>query len=227
MAPSTVLLVSSGHFFWLGLNAMLGEVREVRVLGLVREQEAAAIVRAAEAGQPAFIVVAADLPGVPLVALLEALQARCPAARLIVIGQALEYEEEQWLLTSTVACHVRWEVVSAERMRHIFALVSEGAMWVASAAITAQLVPPDRRRRQRAPGIVLTEREREVMAGLAAGLMREEIAARTHLGSETVKRTIAALRAKFDAPTTFVLGMKAAWHGFSPIVPATPTGRAR
>jgi len=205
MAAYTILLAPSTHFYWLGLEALLRGERELRVLDSARDADAAT--RAASAHHPTFIVVAADLDGAPLVALAAELRARSPHSKLIVIGPPLGHEEQLGLLGLRIACHMCWDEVSPERMRCILALVRDADMRVASGAVADQLTPPDRRRRARAPGLVLTERERAVMAGLAAGHTREEIAARTHLGLRTVKRTIAVLCETFDAPTIFVLGM--------------------
>jgi len=226
MAVYTILLVPSTHFYWIGLEALLRAERELRVLDPARDADAAT--RAAAAQHPTFIAVAADLDGAPLVALAGELHARSPRSKLILIGPLLEHEEQMGLLGLRIACHMCWAEVSPERMRCTLELVRDADMRVASGAVADQLMPPDRRRRVRAPGLVLTERERAVMAGLAAGQTQEEIAARTHLGLRTVKRTIAVLCETFDAPTAFVLGMQAALHGFVPAPwPDRPTKVAR
>lgn len=213
MTSHTILLVPSDHFYWLGLETVLRRERELRVLDLVSDR--AATVRTAVAHQPTFIVVAADLEDTPLLALADELHTRCPTSKVILIGPPLRHEEQLQLLEAKIACHVRWEEVSPERVRHILALVRAADVRVASGVIAEQLAPPDRRRHPRKPDVVLSERERVVITGLAAGHTRATIAEREHLSEETVKRTIGALRAKFDAPTTFALGMQAALYGFA------------
>jgi len=218
--PQTILLVPSDHFNWLGLEALLRGERGLCVLDPVRDPDAA--LHAATTHQPTFVVLAADLKGAPVVALAGALQARSPGSTLVVIGPPVRHAEQLRLLEMKIACHMRWEEVSPERLRCILALVHDADVRVMSGAVADQLVPSERRRRPRDQALVLTERERVVMAGLAAGLTRAQSAARLHLGAETVKRVIAALREKFDASTTFVLGMKAAQQGFAPTMSGTP-----
>jgi DNA-binding NarL/FixJ family response regulator len=214
VAAHTILLIPSDHFYWLGLETVLRRERELRVLDLVSDPTTA--VHMAATHQPTFIVVAADLEGVPLLALAGELHTRCPMSKVIVIGPPLQHEEQLQLLEAKIACHVCWDEVSPERVRHILALVRDADVRVASGVIAELLAPPDRRRHPRKSGVVLTERERMVITDLAAGYTRQGIAEREHLSEETVKRTIGALREKFDAPTTFALGMHAALHGFAP-----------
>ncbi len=213
MRSHTVVLMPSDHFYWLGLEEMLRRQPEVRIVDVVHAPDTALCVVTAH--QPAFILVAADRENAPLVALVQELGARCPRSKVIAIGPVLGHAEHASLARLKLACYLRWEEVSPTRLRCILALVGDADVRVASGAAVDVLAPPDRRRRPREGGLVLTERERAVMAGLAAGLTREEIAARTHLGLRTVKRTIAVLCAQFGAPTMFVLGMKAVQHGFA------------
>ena len=213
--PQTILLVPSDHFNWLGLEALLRGERGLCVLDPARDPDAA--MHAATTHQPTFVVLAADLKGAPVVALAGALQARSPGSTLVVIGPPVRHAEHLRLLEMKIACYVRWEEVSPERLRCILALVHDADVRVMSGAVADQLVPSERRRRPRDRALVLTERERAVMAGLAAGHTREGIAVEAHLGLRTVKRTVAALCTRFDAPTLFVLGMTAVAHGFAPV----------
>ena len=59
----------------------------------------------------------------------------------------------------------------------------------------------------------LTEREQAVLRRLAEGLTHEEIAQLEPLSLRTVDRIVATLEAKLDAPSQFVLGLKAAQFG--------------
>ena len=214
MQPYTVLLVPSDHFSWLGLEEMLRRQPEARIAGVARDADAAARIAAAQ--QPTCVIVAADLDDAPLITLVEEVRARCPRGKVVAIGPILGPAEHAALAGLKLACYLRWEEVSPERLRCVLALVRDADVRVASGVAVDLLAPPDRRRRPRERGLVLSERERAVLAGLAAGRTREEIAAGTHLGLRTVKRTIAALCVRFDAPTLFVLGMTAVAHGFAP-----------
>jgi len=214
MQSHTVVLVPSDHFYWFGLEEMLRRQPEVRVVDVAPSRAAALC--AVTAHPPAFILVAADLEDAPLVALVRDLGARCPRSKVIAIGPVLGPAEHAALAGLKLAGYLRWEEVSPERLRCILALMRDADVRVARGAAVDLLAPSDRRRRPRARGPALTERDRAVMRGLAAGRTREEIVVEAHLGLRTVKRTIAALCARFDAPTMFVLGMTAVEHGFAP-----------
>ncbi len=158
MAPHGVLLVTSDHLAWPGLEALLRRERDLRVLDSVRAADAA--VRAANLHRPTSILVAADLEHTPLVVLVEALRARSPRSKVIVIGPALEHAEQARLLALRSVYHVRWEEMISERMGHILALVRDADVRVVSGVVAERLAPPDRRQRSREPGIALSERER-------------------------------------------------------------------
>ena len=227
MRTHTIVLVPSDHFYWLGLEEILRRQAEVRVVDVVRSTGALGpVVAHVVAHQPAFIVVAGDLEDAPLVALVADLRAYCPTSKVIAIGPILRHEEHRHLLALGLTSYLRWVEVSPERVRHLLALVCDADVRVGSGAVAEVLASADRRARPRERGLVLTERERAVMVGLAAGRTRAEIAAETHLGLRTVKRTIAALCARFDAPTLFVLGMKAVDYGFVPSGPQSWPERA-
>ena len=70
--------------------------------------------------------------------------------------------------------------------------------------LTAQPLPPGPR-----AGIALSDREQAVLNALAEGMTQKEIAASTHLSVRTVKRIVAQLEEKLDAPSPFVLGARA------------------
>lgn len=62
----------------------------------------------------------------------------------------------------------------------------------------------------------LSPRERAVLRHLANGLTREQMAQAEGINSRTVRRTISDLEHKLNAPTLFLLGMKASQFGLVP-----------
>jgi len=213
MNPPIMMLVPSDHFNWLGLEALLRRDPNLRVLDPVLPGDATYV---AKYHQPTFILVAADLVGVPIVALAAALLGHCPTSKIIIIGQILRHEDHLQLLELGIACYVRWEEMSPRRLRCILELVGGADVRVASGAVVGMLVPLERREWPYEQGFSLSEREQAVILGLAAGLTCERIAGRTYLSLRTVKRIIAALDKKLNAPTMFVLGMQAVRHGVVP-----------
>ncbi len=62
----------------------------------------------------------------------------------------------------------------------------------------------------------LTERERTILNRLAEGYSEDQIVSLEGMSLQTVKRTISTLKEKLDAPTLFVLAMKATRLGLIP-----------
>lgn len=62
----------------------------------------------------------------------------------------------------------------------------------------------------------LTNRERAVVRHLASGMTHEQIAAAEGVSVRTVERDLHNLSTKLDAPTPFVLAMKANRYRFIP-----------
>jgi DNA-binding CsgD family transcriptional regulator len=77
------------------------------------------------------------------------------------------------------------------------------------AVLEEVLAPVECRNHPQRIEIVLRSRERAVLQRLASGLTQQEIADAEYMSVPSVKRTVATLRKKLEAPTEFVLGMKA------------------
>ena len=113
-----------------------------------------------------------------------------------------------------LAGYLLWSDLTCETLRYCLSAVIAGDIMVGSGAVGRTFietqcgaVPP-----REAP-VRLTEREQAVLQRLAEGLTQKEIAATEGISATTVKRTIAKLEAKLDAPNQFVLGVKAARLG--------------
>jgi DNA-binding NarL/FixJ family response regulator len=99
----------------------------------------------------------------------------------------------------------------------MIAAVRDGEVRVNSKAVIQVLRTSERQ--QQAHGAdrpVLTCKERTVLLGLAKGLTQQQIAEDYGVSLRTVEDRIAVLKDKFDAPTIFMLGVKAERAGFLP-----------
>jgi DNA-binding NarL/FixJ family response regulator len=86
--------------------------------------------------------------------------------------------------------------------------------------LAAAYGPPE----ARLPGVGLTEREGEVLTLMAAGLSNAEIAARLHLGVETVKTHVGGVLAKLGVRDRTQAVVAAYRSGFVPVTPPSEGG---
>jgi DNA-binding NarL/FixJ family response regulator len=158
--------------------------------------------------------VAADMADTLLVALVTELRACAPVSKMIVIGPARTAGELRTLNALKLACYVQWDVVNAERVRHIIALVGGADLYIVSGATVDAFMAPERRLQPRDPALVLTPLERVVLRGVAAGMRHAAIADAAHVSVATVERTIAVLWGKFCVSSTCALCARAGHWGF-------------
>lgn len=209
----TVLLISSDDIGWREVRATLATLPDARVVGDTADLAEAR--RLAIEHRPAAIIAAAmldDRPTIPLLAELH--RDCCPASKIILLAR--RYEPGQLRAPEEVGIVglLLWGDLSSAVLRHALALLLAGEIILGSRAVVTTFLAGLRGAgagRLAAAGI--TERERAVLGRLAAGLTREQIAKAEGLSLRTVKRTIADLEQKLDAPNLFLLGLTAAQLG--------------
>jgi DNA-binding NarL/FixJ family response regulator len=104
-----------------------------------------------------------------------------------------------------------WGEISVEAIRHCLAAVVEGNVVIVSRQVARAFIETQcRLMKPRPDAPPLTPREWETLRCLAAGLSRQEIAEAEGISLRTLDRIVATRREKLDAPTEFMLGMKAA-----------------
>src|SRR5919201_639788 len=167
---STMLLISSQHPNWVDLRRSLEGWPHGQVVGDV--QQAAEAVAVASTLQPRVILVDADAPGRPLVPLVGDLRAASPASRIMALG-ARETLDHDGLMAlwprSLVGYHV-WEGLRAETLLRGMVMVVDADVLVGSRVVwEALLVAPERRRRPRIVGLVLSEQERAALTERGGG----------------------------------------------------------
>jgi DNA-binding CsgD family transcriptional regulator len=107
-----------------------------------------------------------------------------------------------------------WADLRPETVPNCLALVLGNDLVIGSRAVLEEvLTPVECRNHAHRNEIVLRSRERAVLQRLASGQTQQEIADAEYMSVPSVKRTVATLRKKLEAPTEFVLGMKAVLEG--------------
>lgn len=203
MQAIRIVLISAPHVQGLGLRKLLQQQHGARLLQATSTSAEAIAIVGRE--RPDIVVVVADLPVSPLIALIERLRDASSESRVVLVGHVRRRTEHVTLLEAGIACYLGWEDVTAEQIRRVTETVHETRLWIASGAVVDAMV----RRVGASGGPELTPREHTVLEHLANGLTRPQIAQAEHLSERTLRRTIDALKEKFAAPSTFMLGVQA------------------
>ena len=211
--PRTVCLISAKDLGWSILRAALKAMPDVHLV--------AETTRADDARQtipelnPDAIIAAATVERVSCIPLLAELRTRCPRATLVVIATRFSLEELDALAEIGISAYLLWSELDSATFEHCVAAAVSGTVVMASRTAAREYLTALCRHRVRHAAAVptLSAREQAVLRRLAEGRTREQIAAAEALSLRTVERTIATLQAKLKAPSTFLLGARAAHLG--------------
>lgn len=133
-------------------------------------------------------------------ALLGNILDRHSTARLLVIGERLDEEENFALLRHGVKGILTYKE-AREQLPHALPQVAAGGMWVPRTVLSSfvdSILTSVQGRRLRADSpTALSRREQEVLSGLLENLANKELADRLHISERTVKFHVSNLLAKF------------------------------
>jgi len=208
---TTILLISSPHLNWERLRALLAKQRHAHVVGEVHRHDEA--VRGGDAEQPDVIIAGSDIPGVPIIALVQALRDASPTSRIVVVGKLLDSVCHCQLTDLGVRGFLLWKNVTEETLWPLLEIVQHDVCAESMVAVERRGAT-DRRRGSQTSGIALKPLDQAILNGLAEEMTQQQIAEAEGVGLRTVEEHIAILKDKFEAPTPFMLGMKAERFGF-------------
>lgn len=216
--PFTVLLIDPSDIGRSGLIKLLEEDVRFKIL----EQTATDGPSSARRLQSKLdlIVIDPDSRQRHDLALIAELREAAPAARIAIVTDL--FEERSFLAATRAGARVYLikATTKGELLGDALALLARHSAGVIDPAIVDrfQAYPPNaltlRVPDPAAP--TLTERERQMLRGLADGLTHKEIAGRGYLTVKMVDRDIARLHVKLNVRTPFELGMKAHALGLVP-----------
>jgi DNA-binding NarL/FixJ family response regulator len=212
-AVQRLLVVSANDLFWTGIHVALQSISDVVIVDDVTDL-GCAVTRAREL-QPDAIVTGLRVAGISMLPILEAIAAGCPAARMIVLAEAFQPAELDALARLNVAACLQAHDLDFAVLRRCVGAVLSGDFVLFSRSDLTQLLNRHTPQPVRPP-TSLTESERVVLRGLAAGLTLEQIAVDAQVSARTVKRTRAALGEMLQAASPFLLGVKAYQLGLLP-----------
>ncbi len=207
---TTIVLISSPHLNWERLRTLLVKQRYAQVIGEVHRHDEAGRV-AAE--QPDVIIAGSDIPGAPIIALIQELRAASPTSRIVVVGKLLASLCHIQLADLGVRGFLLWKDVTEETLGPFLETVQHD-VYVESTAAVERRGATDRRHGAQKSSIGLKPLDQAILKGLAEEMTQQQIAEAAGVGLRTVEEHVAILKDKLEAPTSFVLGMKAERFGF-------------
>jgi DNA-binding NarL/FixJ family response regulator len=199
----SVFVIDSERTFADALAARLEAEEDVEVVAAVHPRTPA---QCLIVGRYADVMLLdADLPGRAAIRLCEELRGRDEAPHVILLSYSSEAER---IVDSVRAGAVAW-VRKDESLDHLLRVirgVAQGETWLppAEAGNVLRLLMAERQQQQDNDELLaaLTPREREVLACLAEGAGRQEVAARLHLSANTVRTHLQNLMAKLGVHST-------------------------
>ncbi len=191
--PIRVLIVDDQPVVRSGLGAFMRAFRDLELVGEAADgQQAVALCASLE---PDVVLMDLIMPGMDGVAATEAIRARCPGTRILVLTSFAEDDLVQRALQAGATGYLmknvsHTELAAAVRAAHR----GQGTLApeATQALIRAATAPPP-------PGHDLTPREREVLALMVQGLSNPEIAERLIIGESTAKSHVSNVIAKLGA----------------------------
>jgi DNA-binding NarL/FixJ family response regulator len=182
-----VVIIDDHPVFRVGLRMLLEASGAIRVVGEAGTVASAAATLAAS--PPQVAVLDLDLGGEDAVAAFPELQRAAPDARFLVLTGTRDADRHE----SALRAGVRGLVVkdlSADAIVNAILKVNEGELWFDRALVDAALRGIMRGRPatpERIPAASLTERERQIVDLVAAGLRNDDVARRLGISEKTVR----------------------------------------
>lgn len=213
MPASTVLLTSSHELGWTDLRNALRSMEGVRVIGEATTAKQAR--RLAMAHSPDVILSALTVAGEATLPLLGELRRECClTSKFLLFATHFDAGDLAALADLRPAGYLLWGDLTCESLRYCLGAVITGDIMVSSRAVGLAFIETQCGALLNGKDpLRLSARARAVLQGLANGLTRKEIALALRLSEPTVKRIVADLEARLDAPNPFALGMTAARLG--------------
>jgi two-component system, NarL family, nitrate/nitrite response regulator NarL len=198
-AKLRVVIVDDHQLFREGLATIVNSETDIEVVG--SGGSAAEAVRLAQELSPDIILLDLDMPGGGLAA-AKSIAADRSATRIVVLTAS---EEDDNLITAlkTGARAYILKGVAARELLRILRAVAAGESYVPPALAASLLIelhdtPPQTQKAPEDPLHELTERERQILDGMATGMSNKEIGQQLFLSEKTVKHYITNILQKLQ-----------------------------
>jgi two-component system invasion response regulator UvrY len=214
-APRTRVLIADDHpIFRRGLRAVLGELEDFEVAGEATDGES--LLAALARGTSDVAILDLALPGAKGLDLLRRLRAEHPGVPILVLSA---HPEDPYAMRCLKAGAAGYVEKSAEPDTLVEALraVVAGRRYLSERVAGRLMGNAEVRQEKRPPHDTLSEREFQVLCGIAAGRTISEIAVDLALSVKTVSTYRARLLAKMGLRTNSEITRYVFEHGLLPV----------
>ncbi|MBO0979168.1 response regulator transcription factor [Microbacterium sp. SD291] len=188
-----VVVVDDHPLFRDGLNALLATLPDVEVVGSVADGGSA--VRLCADQRPDVVLMDLNLPGISGFEATRLLTAIAPEVAVLVLTMVDDDDSVLAALRVGARGYVLKGAAQEEVLAAVRTVAAGGAVFGVG---VAEQVLGRGRSRGRYPGHDLTEREADVLAGIAAGKSNAEIAGDLHLSIKTVQNHVSHVLTKLQ-----------------------------
>ena len=204
-----VLLVEDHAVVRAGLEELLGSADDLEVVGSAADGEEAAAL--AEELEPDVTLMDLSMPNVDGIEATRRIRERDPSARIVILTSFSDRDRILRAIDAGATGYLLKDADPDELFRGVRA-AAEGESPLAPRAAKEILSA----RGDRGPGEALSDREREVLALVGAGLANKEIARRLEIAEKTVKAHLTRVYREIGATSRTEAALWARQHGIEP-----------
>jgi DNA-binding NarL/FixJ family response regulator len=211
MPKTRVLLVDDHAIVRLGLMTLINDQPEMEVIG--EAESAAEAVRAVERWHPDVVLMDIRMPGEGGIEATRQITARFPDIKVVMLTSFADDELVMRAIGAGAAGYVLKQVGNEELLRAIAAVARGEALL--DPATTARLLSRVRESERRAEEDAfrdLSDREMEVLAGVARGKTNTEIGKALNLSEKTVRNYLSTIFEKLHLTNRIELATYAVEH---------------
>ncbi len=206
-----VVIVDDHAVVRQGLRVLLGTLG-ITVVAVADDGESA--IREVQLSRPDVVLMDISMPGMGGVEATRAIRASAPDTRVLVLTM---FDDDATVLLAmrAGACGYVLKGASQEEIATAIRSVAAGQLVFGPgiAARVLELFPQTAPTREPGPFPQLTEREREILEGIASGLRTAAIASRLHLSPKTVSNHLTSIFAKLEVADRTEAMLRAREHG--------------
>jgi DNA-binding NarL/FixJ family response regulator len=196
--PIHILIADDHVLFREGLAAILGAEKDIEVVGQAGSAQEA--LQLAQSLLPDIVLLDIDMPGNGLWA-AQAIAEQVPVSKIVMLTASEDDDNLMSALTTGARAYVL-KGIAARELTRILRAVWAGESYVPP-SLAANLLMEMRSQSGRSKQAVdpvneLTERERQILEGLASGLSNKEIGQKLYLSDKTVKHYVTNILQKLQ-----------------------------
>ena len=206
-----VFLIESDEPGWLAVRRAIETLPDTYLAGSASSLDDA---RALTVHPPPDAIIAARyVDDEPVIPLLRVLRPQLPETTFIIIAD--DYDDDELLAMGQVGIsgYLLWRHLRGARLHAYLQAAIYGDTVVVSDTVADAYVAAERRQLNPEGLPEITERERQILRGLAEGLTQFAIARQIGVGDRTIQANVASLKLKLDANSEFTLAVQAIRRG--------------